>query len=167
MHLPSSSADAGLRHNQIESIGRRASVAAALKAALEHSYHSAAQSPFNPIDWDPMPGLNNVVLGYASELNAQGSCVPRLLQQRCFRISAEETHLQNARSPDCSHQGWSPGALVEAGGEEVIKQTLREFTLMNGQSALTLYGDHTHVHINLPASSSSAAPMLTPALQHG
>merc|ERR1712188_284246 len=32
--------------------------------------------------------------------------------------------------------------------EEVIKKTLQEITLKNGQSALTLYGDHTHLHIN-------------------
>jgi len=32
--------------------------------------------------------------------------------------------------------------------EEVIKKTLQEITLKNGDSALTLYGDHTHLHIN-------------------
>jgi len=32
--------------------------------------------------------------------------------------------------------------------EEVIKKTLEEIKLKNGQSALTLYGDHTHLHIN-------------------
>merc|ERR1712080_712358 len=32
--------------------------------------------------------------------------------------------------------------------EEVIKKTLQEITLKNGQSALTLFGDHTHLHIN-------------------
>jgi S-adenosylmethionine synthetase len=32
--------------------------------------------------------------------------------------------------------------------EEVVKETLKEITLKNGQSALTLYGDHTHLHIN-------------------
>jgi len=32
--------------------------------------------------------------------------------------------------------------------EEVVKETLKEITLKNGQNALTLYGDHTHLHIN-------------------
>merc|ERR1711907_803197 len=32
--------------------------------------------------------------------------------------------------------------------EKVVKETLKEITLKNGQSALTLYGDHTHLYIN-------------------
>jgi S-adenosylmethionine synthetase len=32
--------------------------------------------------------------------------------------------------------------------EDVIKETLREITLKNGKNALTLFGDHTHLHIN-------------------
>merc|ERR1719405_329603 len=32
--------------------------------------------------------------------------------------------------------------------EEVIKETLKEITLKNGKPALTLFGDHTHLHIN-------------------
>jgi len=32
--------------------------------------------------------------------------------------------------------------------EEVVKETLKETILKNGQPALTLYGDHTHLHIN-------------------
>merc|ERR1712166_1507932 len=32
--------------------------------------------------------------------------------------------------------------------QEVIVKTLEEITLKNGESALTLYGDHTHLHIN-------------------
>merc|ERR1712210_183520 len=32
--------------------------------------------------------------------------------------------------------------------EKVVKQTLSEITLKNGKPALTLYGDHTHLHIN-------------------
>merc|ERR1712170_320384 len=32
--------------------------------------------------------------------------------------------------------------------EEVVKKTLEEIKLKNGDSALTLYGDHTHLHIN-------------------
>merc|ERR1712170_194191 len=32
--------------------------------------------------------------------------------------------------------------------EEVIKETLEEIKLKNGNSAITLFGDHTHLHIN-------------------
>merc|ERR1711941_9924 len=32
--------------------------------------------------------------------------------------------------------------------ERVIKETLKEIKLKNGQPALTLFGDHTHLHIN-------------------
>merc|ERR1711903_174927 len=32
--------------------------------------------------------------------------------------------------------------------EDVIKETLNEIKLKNGSTALTLYGDHTHLHIN-------------------
>jgi len=32
--------------------------------------------------------------------------------------------------------------------EEVVKKTLEEIILKNGKSALTLYGGHTHLHIN-------------------
>merc|ERR1711904_723958 len=32
--------------------------------------------------------------------------------------------------------------------EEVVKETLKEIILKNGQPALTLFGSHTHLHIN-------------------
>merc|ERR1712179_42509 len=32
--------------------------------------------------------------------------------------------------------------------EEVVKKTLEEIRLKNGNSAITLFGDHTHLHIN-------------------
>merc|ERR1712066_274216 len=32
--------------------------------------------------------------------------------------------------------------------EEVVKKTLEEITLKSGKPALSLYGDHTHLHIN-------------------
>merc|ERR1719174_3393113 len=32
--------------------------------------------------------------------------------------------------------------------KEVIQETLKEIILKNGQPALTLYGDHTHKHLN-------------------
>merc|ERR1719206_268686 len=32
--------------------------------------------------------------------------------------------------------------------EDVVKATLKEIILKNGQSAITLFGDHTHLHIN-------------------
>jgi S-adenosylmethionine synthetase len=32
--------------------------------------------------------------------------------------------------------------------EDVVKATLKEIILKNGQAAITLFGDHTHLHIN-------------------
>merc|ERR1712014_77340 len=32
--------------------------------------------------------------------------------------------------------------------EEVVKETLKEIVLKNGEPAITLFGDHTHLHIN-------------------
>merc|ERR1712039_480435 len=32
--------------------------------------------------------------------------------------------------------------------EEVVKKTLQEIKLKNGEAAITLFGDHTHLHIN-------------------
>merc|ERR1711948_199421 len=32
--------------------------------------------------------------------------------------------------------------------EEVVKKTLEEIRLKSGASAISLYGDHTHMHIN-------------------
>merc|ERR1711865_413361 len=32
--------------------------------------------------------------------------------------------------------------------EDVVKETLKSTTLKNGKTALTLFGDHTHMHIN-------------------
>merc|ERR1712039_1053990 len=32
--------------------------------------------------------------------------------------------------------------------EHVVKKTLRDIKLKNGDAAITLYGDHTHLHIN-------------------
>merc|ERR1719298_295269 len=39
-------------------------------------------------------------------------------------------------------------AMNKAIEEHVIKATLAEIKLKNGQAALTLYGDHTHLHLN-------------------
>merc|ERR1712025_1101813 len=32
--------------------------------------------------------------------------------------------------------------------EHVVKKTLRDIKLKSGEAAITLYGDHTHLHIN-------------------
>ena len=39
--------------------------------------------------------------------------------------------------------------------EHVVKATLSEIKLKNGKPALTLYGDHTHLHINPSGKSHS------------
>ena len=40
--------------------------------------------------------------------------------------------------------------------EHVVKKTLEETILKNGKNALTLYGEHTHLHINPSGKSHSA-----------
>merc|ERR550537_458974 len=40
--------------------------------------------------------------------------------------------------------------------EKVVKRTLGEIKLKSGQTALTLYGDHTHLHINPSANNELA-----------
>merc|ERR1712046_125942 len=42
--------------------------------------------------------------------------------------------------------------------EEVVKKTLSEIKLKNGQAALTLFGDHTHLHINPSGKSIIGGP---------
>ena len=40
--------------------------------------------------------------------------------------------------------------------EHVVKKCLSEIKLKNGKPALTLYGNHTHLHINPSGKSHSA-----------
>ena len=40
--------------------------------------------------------------------------------------------------------------------EHVVKKTLSEIKLKNGKPALSLYGEHTHLHINPSGKSQSA-----------
>merc|ERR1711985_214084 len=42
--------------------------------------------------------------------------------------------------------------------EDVIKATLKEIKLKNGEPALTLFGDHTHLHINPAGKFVSGGP---------
>merc|ERR1711976_838819 len=42
--------------------------------------------------------------------------------------------------------------------EHVIKETLKEITLKNGKPALTLFGDHSHLHINPSGKSIIGGP---------
>merc|ERR1712182_84719 len=58
------------------------------------------------------------------------------------------------RSEECS--GYSGSEMIAPSMEQmnklivehVVKKTLQEIMLKNGKPALTLYGDHTHLHIN-------------------
>merc|ERR1712185_468076 len=62
--------------------------------------------------------------------------------------------LKAVRSKECA--GYTGAEMTAPSMEEmnklivehVIKETLKEITLKNGQPALTLFGDHTHLHIN-------------------
>merc|ERR1712147_376394 len=62
--------------------------------------------------------------------------------------------LKAVRSKECA--GYTGAEMTAPSMEEmnklilerVIKETLKEITLKNGKPALTLFGDHTHLHIN-------------------
>merc|ERR1711907_631715 len=62
--------------------------------------------------------------------------------------------LKATRTKECAGHGGpemtapSMEDMNKAIVEDVIKETLKEITLKNGKPALTLFGDHTHLHIN-------------------
>merc|ERR1719446_43057 len=84
---------------------------------------------------------------------ADGSVEPRSMS--LFMISTQHAEPSKAvRSKECAgYKGpeMTAPSMEEMNKlivEEVVKKTLREIKLKNGQPALTLYGDHTHLYIN-------------------
>merc|ERR1711865_669262 len=84
---------------------------------------------------------------------ADGSVEP--LKIHTVVISTQHAEpLKAVRSKECAGYSGpemtapSMEAMNKAIVEDVIKETLKSITLKNGQTALTLFGDHTHLHIN-------------------
>jgi len=101
--------------------------------------------------WLRPDGKTQVTIEYLQK--ADGSVEPRKIHTVVISTQHAEP-LKAVRSKECA--GYS-GAEMTAPSmeemnklivEEVVKKTLAEIKLKNGQPALTLFGDHTHLHIN-------------------
>merc|ERR1711934_369618 len=101
--------------------------------------------------WLRPDGKTQVTIQYRQE--ADGSVVPMKIHTVVISTQHAEP-LQAKRSKECA--GYS-GAVETAPSmeemnklivEKVVKRTLEEIKLKNGQPALTLFGDHTNLHIN-------------------
>merc|ERR1712079_402615 len=96
-------------------------------------------------------GKTQVTIEYLQK--ADGSVEP----QKFHTVVISTQHAEPSKATRCKEVAGYIGADETAPsmeemnrlmGEEVIKATLSEVILKNGQPALTLFGDHTHLHIN-------------------
>merc|ERR1712118_33539 len=101
--------------------------------------------------WLRPDGKTQVTVEYKQ--NSDGSVEP--LKVHTVVISTQHAAPGTAkRSEECS--GYAGKEMIAPSMEEmnklivehVVKKTLSETILKNGKPALTLYGDHTHLHIN-------------------
>merc|ERR1711988_825664 len=101
--------------------------------------------------WLRPDGKTQVTIEYSSK--PDGSVEP--LKIHTVVISTQHAEpLKAVRSKECA--GYSGPEMTAPSMEEmnkliveeVIKETLKSITLKNGETALTLFGDHTHLYIN-------------------
>merc|ERR1711892_1149476 len=101
--------------------------------------------------WLRPGGKTQVTIDYLQK--ADGSVEPQKIHT--VLISTQHAEPSKAvRSKECA--GYTGAEMTapsmadtnKAIVEDVVKATLKEIILKNGQSALTLFGDHTHLHIN-------------------
>merc|ERR1712100_453847 len=111
--------------------------------------------------WLRPDGKTQVTIEY--QQNEDGSVEP--LKIHTVVISTQ--HAEPLKATKCKEmEGYTgPDATAPSMEEmnrlitkEVVEKTLEEIILKNGKPALTLYGSHTHKHINPPASLSLADP---------
>merc|ERR1712185_721715 len=101
--------------------------------------------------WLRPDGKTQVTIEYLQK--ADGSVEPQKIHTVVISTQHAEP-LKAVRSKECA--GYTGPEMTAPSMEdmnkliveEVIKETLKEITLKNGQPALTLFGDHTHLHIN-------------------
>merc|ERR1712157_531728 len=101
--------------------------------------------------WLRPDGKTHVTIEYLQK--ADGSVEPKKLHTIVISTQHAEP-LKAVRTKECA--GYSGPEMTAPSMEqmntliveEVIKETLKEITLKNGKAALTLFGDHTHLHIN-------------------
>merc|ERR1712017_40952 len=101
--------------------------------------------------WLHPDGKTQVTIEYLQK--ADGSVEPKKIHT--VVISTQHAEPSKAkRTKECA--GYTGAEMTAPSMEEmnklivekVVKETLKEITLKNGKQALTLYGDHTHLHIN-------------------
>jgi len=109
-------------------------------------------------EMDVGAGDQGIMFGYASDeieylQRTDGSVEPKKIHT--VVISTQHAEPSKAvRSKECA--GYTGPEMTAPSMEEmnklivedVVKETLKEITLKNGEAALTLFGDHTHLHIN-------------------
>merc|ERR1712153_209753 len=101
--------------------------------------------------WLRPDGKTQVTVEYLQK--ADGSVEPQKIHTVLISTQHAEP-LKAVRSKECA--GYSGPEMTapsmedmnKAIVEDVVKATLRGIVLKNGQAALTLFGDHTHLHIN-------------------
>merc|ERR1719409_622543 len=101
--------------------------------------------------WLRPDGKTQVTIEYLQK--SDGSVEPQKIHTVLISTQHAEP-LKAARSKECA--GYTGPEMTapsmedmnKAIVEEVIKETLKEITLKNGKSAISLFGDHTHLHIN-------------------
>merc|ERR1712217_795995 len=101
--------------------------------------------------WLRPDGKTQVTIEYMQK--ADGSVEP--LKIHTVVISTQHAEPSKAvRSKECA--GYTGAEMTAPSMEEmnklivthVVEETLKEITLKNGKPAFTLYGPHTHLHIN-------------------
>merc|ERR1712115_709574 len=101
--------------------------------------------------WLRPDGKTQVTIQYLQ--HADGSVEPQKIHTVVISSQHAEP-LKAVRTKECAgYKGPEMTApsmedMNKAIVEDVIKETLKEITLKNGKPALTLFGDHTHLHIN-------------------
>jgi len=101
--------------------------------------------------WLRPDGKTQVTIEYLQ--HADGSVEPKKIHTVVISTQHAEP-LKAVRSKECAgYKGPemtapSMEAMNKEIEEKVIRRTLQNITLKNGQPALTLYGSHTHLHIN-------------------
>jgi S-adenosylmethionine synthetase len=101
--------------------------------------------------WLRPDGKTQVTIEYLQR--ADGSVEPR----KIHTVVISTQHAEPSKATRCKEVAGYTGPDATAPSmeemnklivEEVVKKTLQEITLKNGQPALTLFGDFTHLHIN-------------------
>merc|ERR1711870_192913 len=101
--------------------------------------------------WLRPDGKTQVTIEYLQR--ADGSVEPRKIHTVVISTQHAEPSKATRRKEVAGYTGADATApsmedMNKLIVEEVVKKTLEEIKLKNGNSAITLFGDHTHLHIN-------------------